>query len=99
MNNFGKELRELREETGVSLRAFAEKMGVSPTYISKIERGEFNPPAAKVIAKIAIELGKDPDLMALRAGKTPEWILTMLRENPKSCIDALRGIASQGNKQ
>lgn len=36
-------IKELREETGLSTRAFASRIGVSSSSISKLENGENNP--------------------------------------------------------
>ena len=40
---FGTTIRDLREAQQISLRKFADKVGISPTYLSKIERDEFPP--------------------------------------------------------
>ena len=42
---FGPYIRDLRMDTGITLREFARQLGVSPTYISKVEQGKFAPPA------------------------------------------------------
>jgi transcriptional regulator with XRE-family HTH domain len=36
---FGEHIRTWREERGVGLRQFAKAVGVSPTFVSKMERG------------------------------------------------------------
>jgi len=56
---FGKRLRELRGERQILQSTFAEKCGISPAYLSDIERGRRNPPADKVILEWAGYL--DPD--------------------------------------
>ena len=43
---FGKRIRDLREarvktDPTFSLRQFAERVGISATFLSKVERGEF----------------------------------------------------------
>ena len=38
----------------------AKKIGVSPAYLSKIERGDFDPPAEDKIRKIAGTIDRDP---------------------------------------
>jgi transcriptional regulator with XRE-family HTH domain len=46
---FGKRIRDLRTKRKVSLRAFARQVGMSPTYLSKVEREEFPPPAEEKV--------------------------------------------------
>jgi transcriptional regulator with XRE-family HTH domain len=47
-------------------RETAKKIGVSPTYLSKIERGDFDPPAEDKVRRIAEIIGRDADeLLAL----------------------------------
>jgi transcriptional regulator with XRE-family HTH domain len=50
---FGERVRNLRQATGLSQEAFAEKCGLDRTYISGIERGKRNVSLEnlKVIAK------------------------------------------------
>jgi len=50
---FGKKLKELRQEKGISLRQLAKKLSLTPAYISRIENGHENPPKAEYISKIA----------------------------------------------
>lgn len=38
----GEKIRELRTAKGLSVRSFAESLGLNYSYISKIERGEIN---------------------------------------------------------
>jgi transcriptional regulator with XRE-family HTH domain len=42
---FGEFVRRERETKEIGLREMAKMIGVSPTYLSKIERDEFPPPA------------------------------------------------------
>jgi len=53
---FGKRVRELRKQTGLSQEAFADKCGLDRTYIGGIERGERNV-ALRNINAIARALG------------------------------------------
>ena len=59
--SFGALVRREREAKEIGLREMAKKIGVSPTYLSKIERGEFDPPAEDKVRKIAEIIGRDPD--------------------------------------
>ena len=54
--NIGPRLREQRKQRGVSLRGLADKVGVSPSLISQIERDKVNPSVSTLWALVT-ELG------------------------------------------
>ena len=54
--DFGKRVRALRAEAGLSQEKLAEKAGMHPTYLSDIERGQRNP-TLEVISRLAKALG------------------------------------------
>jgi len=92
---FGAKVRKLREERRQSdrnftLRKFAATLGITPTYLSKIERAEFPPPSAENIIKIAELLDQNPDeFLALANKKHPE-LDGIIQENPVEMADFLR---------
>ena len=47
---YGAAIRCLRREKKIGLREFARRAGITPTVLSKIERGLFAPPDYQVIA-------------------------------------------------
>jgi hypothetical protein len=49
--SFGALVRREREAKEIGLREMAKRIGVSPTYLSKIERGDFGPPAEDRVRK------------------------------------------------
>jgi HTH-type transcriptional regulator, competence development regulator len=51
-----------------SLRQVAYRVGVEPSYLSKIERG-LEPPGEATAIALAHELQLDPDLLLAMAGK------------------------------
>lgn len=61
----GRSLRAAREEQGVRLVDIAERAGISPQYLSEIERGR-KEPSSEMIAAVAGALGID--LAGLLAG-------------------------------
>ena len=87
---FGAFIRREREAREIGLREMAKMIGVSPTYLSKVERDEF-PPAAedkvKAIAKI-IECNVD-DLLAL-AGRVSSDITDIIKRQPIEIAALLR---------
>ena len=78
-DSFNKKLRELRERSGLSQSELANRVGVSFTYLSKIENGVKPPPSEKVILKLAEVLNCDKDDLMFSAGKVPSDIARILK--------------------
>lgn len=84
---FGKRVRELREaklrdDPKFTLRQFATAVGISPTFLSKVERGEFDPPKADNIIKMAQLLDVDPDELLSLANKVDPELEKIIKEQP-----------------
>ena len=95
---FGATIRELRETRRIGLRQFAKMIGVSATYLSKIERGEMQPPAEDRVKEIARQLDQDPDALLALAGKVSSDLSTIIRNQPREMASFLRiasGLSSQ----
>ena len=92
---FGAFIRREREglDPKVGLRAMAKKILVSPTYLSKIERDEFPPPAEDKVIAIAEILDLDVDVLLARAGKVSSDLTQIIREHPREMASVLRGCA------
>lgn len=91
--SFGQFLRETRiqkEDASFSIRKLAGRVGIEPSYLSKIERGEEPPPGETTIHKLAEELGEDPDVLLALAGKVPTDLLEIIRARPRLFADLLR---------
>jgi transcriptional regulator with XRE-family HTH domain len=66
MNKLGRRLRRIRDEAGLSVRQLAEKAGVSPGYISRIEaRNEI--PSPEMLCKLAGILDAAPEELLVMA--------------------------------
>ncbi|MGE4372110.1 MAG: helix-turn-helix domain-containing protein [Xanthobacter sp.] len=52
MTPFGRRLRELRAERGVTLTDMAQSIGVSPTYLSALENGRRGKPTWALVQRI-----------------------------------------------
>ena len=91
---FGPHVRKLREQKGFSLRRFAETIKVSPTYLSKVERGELPPPAEDKIQAIAQELGENEDELLALAGRVATELHEIIREHPREMATFLRAAKS-----
>jgi transcriptional regulator with XRE-family HTH domain len=87
---FGKMLRDARLQRGFSLRQFAEKLDVSSTYLSQVERGHFAPLTASKAARAAKLLGEDADYWIGLAGRIPEDLEPIIRRHPTTMPDLIR---------
>ncbi len=93
--SFGDYLRQRREEKraadpGYSLRRVAASVGIEPSYLSKIERGDQPPPSEETIVAIAKELGEDPDVLLALAGKVSKELQAIIRKRPKLFAQLIR---------
>ncbi|MEU1971820.1 XRE family transcriptional regulator [Microbacterium sp. NPDC019599] len=50
LSDVGSRLRRLRKQQGMSARALADALGISPSAVSQIERGVLNPSVSRLIA-------------------------------------------------
>jgi transcriptional regulator with XRE-family HTH domain len=67
-DQIGRRLREVRLARGISLREMARRIGVSPSFVSQVERGKANPSVGTLYAFVT-ELGASLDeLTAERPG-------------------------------
>lgn len=104
MKKFGKTIRQLREERfesdpGFSLRKFATRVGMSPTYLCKIERDEFPPPAEDKIIAIARELDTDADELLALSGKVSSDLSKIILARPRLMAEFLRKAGSLDEKE
>lgn len=81
MIDFGTYIRDRREALRAenprfSVRQVAMRIGVEPSYLSKVERQLEAPPSEAKIRALARDLGEEPDFILALAGK----ISTDLRE-------------------
>ena len=79
---FGACIRQAREAKEVGLREMAKRIGVSSTYLSKIERDEFPPPAEGKVKAIAAILGFAADDLLARAGRVSSDIADIIKRHP-----------------
>jgi HTH-type transcriptional regulator, competence development regulator len=82
---FGEKVRALRVGHAITQQKLAERLGVSMSYISKVERGRLHfgdYPSEKFIHKLAGELGADEDELLLLADKLPTLIRERMLKRP-----------------
>ena len=95
---FGDRVRALRTAMSLSQRALGERVGVSFTYISKVENGKLDfgdYPSEDLIRRLAAALDADEEELLLLAEKIPEPIRRRFFERP----DAFRLIARLDDKR
>ena len=83
MTKFGETIRQLREAQQLGLRETATIVGISPAYLSRIERGKEHPPKPEIIKALAKVLAADPDVLFRLCPSTDPDIVTLLKERPK----------------
>uniref|UniRef100_UPI0032080C5F helix-turn-helix domain-containing protein n=2 Tax=Escherichia coli TaxID=562 RepID=UPI0032080C5F len=83
MKNFGETIRDLRVAQGLGLRETAIKVGISPAYLSRIERGKERPPRPEVIKELAKILAADPDVLFRLSSSTDPEVVDYLHDQPE----------------
>ena len=68
----------------------AESVGISATYLSKIERNELDPPAENRILEIARQLDLDADALMALAKRVPSDVQEFLEAHPAEAISLIR---------
>lgn len=96
---FGDKIKELREEAGLSQRQLAFKLDITPTYMSKIERGEFNPPSEEVIKNMALILNCDSNILLSYADKVDHELLSIIKSDPTRYAALLRQWSKKGDDE
>jgi transcriptional regulator with XRE-family HTH domain len=87
---FGAVISTLRKEKGFGLRELARKMGISPTYLSKIENDRMGAPATDKIKALARLLGVSTDELFAAAKRVPSDVTDMIEQEPEKVTLLLR---------
>ncbi len=93
---FGEYIREKREalrqsDRSYSLRQVAGRIGIEPSYLSKIERGEHQAYLTEEkIHALANELNEDPDVLLALSGKVSKDIQEIIRKRPQIFAQLIR---------
>ena len=95
--NFGRFVRDRRESLRVddpafSVRRVAQRMGIQPSYLSKVERDEVPPPSEATTRKLAHELDVDVDALLALAGKVSSDLQDVIRKRPALFAELIRGL-------
>lgn len=95
MSGFGDYIRSVRAgkvetDDRFSLRQVAQRVGVEPAYLSKVERGLVPPPSEATIARLAAELGEDKDVLLAMAGKVSSDLQAAILRRPRQFAELIR---------
>jgi transcriptional regulator with XRE-family HTH domain len=96
--SFGEHIRQWREQREVGLRRFAKAVGVSPTFVSKMERGIGPLPGEETILKMAAFFGENPDELLALADKVASDVLAIIIKE-SACAHFLRAHAHLTKEQ
>lgn len=87
---FGETIRQLRMVKDITLRDFARRMDVSPTYVSQVEQDKIAPPTQERVAKMAELLDENPDDLMALAGRLPQDLPRIIQKHPREMAAFLR---------
>ena len=92
---FGEFIRSVRDkrfkkDRSFSVRQVAQRVGVEPSYLSKIERDQVAPPSEATIRRLAGELDEDADLLLAMAGKVSSDLRNIIMQRPQLFAELLR---------
>lgn len=88
--SFGRIIREHRNALNIGLNEFAERLGISPAYWSRIERDQEKPPRDELIERAAAILGVQMDDLFVEAQRLPPD----MRANMATVVTAYRRLRS-----
>lgn len=100
---FSQWLREKRKAAGITQSQLAERVGVSVSYVSALERGESGAtgkdrrPSVEIVDKLARALQLDRDEMRLKAGYAPDNAI--ISKEPQTLPELLEILSSMGITQ
>ena len=92
--SFGSVVRSRRQGLEISLTDFAERVGVSPAYWSRLERDQEKPPRDELIEKAAAILGVRMDELFIEAERLPPD----MRKDIATVIQAYRRLRATGRR-
>jgi len=87
--SFGGMFRRLRKKTGLGIKGLAPHLGVTYSYLSKLENGS-TLPSEDLVYRTARYFSCDPNPLMLAAGKVPRDVLKILQENPEHAFEFLK---------
>jgi transcriptional regulator with XRE-family HTH domain len=96
---FGRRVRRRRQELDIGLRELARRVGLSPAYLSMVERGELPPPAEEKVVSLARELKFDADALLASAGRVADEVSELVRAHADELPELIRRWPKLGAEQ
>lgn len=90
--------KQKQEGSAFSLRQLATRIGIEPSYLSKIERGLEPRPSEDTTKALAKELGEDPDVLLAMAGKVSSDLQSIIRKRPKLFSQLIRELKNASDR-
>ena len=87
---FGQYIRRRRLEEKFTLRDFARRVGVSPTYMSLVEQDVSDPPTAERVRAMSELLHEPADELIAMAGRLPEDLPEIIQRRASEMPELLR---------
>lgn len=87
--NFGIVFKELRKKHKYSIKKLAPELNINYSYLSKLENGHTSP-SEDFIERVASLFNYDKEELMISAGKIPEDVLMIIRDNPREVVTFLR---------
>jgi len=99
-HSFGEHIRRKRlallaEDPRYSLRRLAVRLGIQPSYLSRLERGAVPSLSEKHILALAGELGENPDALLALAGKIASDVREALLARPEAFASLIRRLRAR----
>ncbi len=98
-SSFGSYIRTVRKnfaetDRNFTLSSVARRVGIQPSYLSKIERSIEPPPSEKTISDLAKILVQNPDVLLAMAGKISSDLKQIITKRPELFAELIRGLRS-----
>ncbi len=85
-----RQARQNEDRARFTLRQVAGRIGVEPSYLSKLERGWQAPLSEEKLVALARELDEDPDVLLAMAGKVSSELLAIIKRRPRLFAQLIR---------
>lgn len=95
MDSFGTFVRTTREQLQAekggeySLRKVASRLGITPGYLSKLERDDVSLPTEDMILALAADFAVDANVMLAMAGRVSSELQAIIRQRPQLFAEML----------